>query len=98
MTEDSDTYKKLLTEIIQRQIVVLGPDIALIKARAVPGLEVESDGTVTKIEQNPSEILRKLIDEYVSLSGLIVKTTMEPLLSKYPEISESITNHPPLNT
>lgn len=97
MTEDSSNYKKLLTEIIQKQIVVLGPDIALMKARSVPGIEVESDGTVIKIEQSPSETLRKLIDEYVSLSGLIVKTTMEPLLSKYPEISESIVNHTPLD-
>lgn len=94
MTEEQpNNYKKLLTEIIQKQIVILGPDIALIKAKAVPGLEVQGDGTVSKIEGNPSETLRKLIDEYVSLSGLIVKTTMEPLLSKYPEITQSISNN-----
>jgi len=98
MTEDLGKYKKLLTEIIQKQIVVLGPDIALIKAKAVSGLEVDPNGTVMDIKGNPSEVLRRLIDEYVSLSGLIVKTTMEPLLSKYPEISESIANHSPLAT
>ena len=93
MTEDSSNYKKLLTEIIQKQIVILGPDISLMKARAVPGLQVEPDGTVTKMEGNASDVLRRLIDEYVSLSGLIVKSTMEPLLAKYPEISEAIVNH-----
>jgi|SRR3972149_6293351 len=94
MTEEQpNNYKKLLTEIVQKQIVILGPDIALIKAKAVPGLEIQADGVVTKIEGNPSETLRKLIDEYVSLSGLIVKTTMEPLLSKYPEITQSISNN-----
>lgn len=98
MTEDRENYKKLLTEIIQKQMVILGPDITLMKARAVPELAVEPNGTVTKIEGNPSEVLRRLIDEYVSLSGLIVKTTMEPLLSKYPEISETIVNHSALNT
>lgn len=98
MIEDQATYKKLLTEIIQKQIVILGPDIALMKARAVPGMGVETDGTVSKIEGNAAEILRLLIDEYVSLSGLIVKSTMEPLLAKYPEISEKINNTAYLKT
>lgn len=97
MTDQPEDYKNLLTEIIKKQIIVLGPDIAIIKAKAVPGITLEPDGTVTKIEGNPSEILRKLIDEYVALSGLIVKTTMEPLLSKYPEISEVIANHNNIN-
>lgn len=98
MTEDASTYKKLLTDIIQKQIVILGPTIALIKARAVPGLEIDASGGVVKITGSPSETLRQLIDEYVSLSGLIVKTTMEPLLSKYPEISEKLSNSIPLKT
>lgn len=93
MTEDTNNYKKLLTDIIQKQIVILGPDIALMKARAVPGIEVDAEGNVTKIAGSPSESLRQLIDEYVALSGLIVKTTMEPLLSKYPEISGQLVNH-----
>lgn len=98
MAEDLNNYKKLLTEIIQKQIVILGPDISLMKAQAVAGLKVSPDGSVMEISGNPSDALRRLIDEYVSLSGLIVKTTMEPLLSKYPEISGAITNHssPPL--
>ncbi|MDP3998660.1 MAG: hypothetical protein Q8P89_03525 [bacterium] len=95
MTETADDSKKLLTEIIQKQIVILGPDIALMKAKSVPGLEVLEDGTVAKISGDPSETIRKLIDEYVALSGLIVRTTMEPLLSKYPEISQQLGNGTP---
>ncbi len=89
MPEEGD-HKKLLTEIIQKQIVILGPDIALMKARSIPGLEVANDGSVLKIEGDPKEALTRLIDTYVSLSGLIVKKTMEPLLSKYPEISNHV--------
>lgn len=92
MTEDANAYKNLLTEIIQKQIVILGPDIAIMKAKAVPGLELDGNGNVVKITGSPSEALHKLIDEYVGLSGLIVKTTMEPLLSKYPEISQQLSN------
>ena len=79
-----DDYKKLLTEIIQKQVVILGPDIAILKAKNVKGLEMENDGTVKTINGNPAEVLQALINEYVALSGLIVKKTMEPLLAKYP--------------
>jgi hypothetical protein len=45
---------------------------------------VAEDGTVKKIEGDPRVKLQELINEYVALSGLIVKQTMEPLLEKYP--------------
>ncbi|OGD85777.1 hypothetical protein A2Z23_02710 [Candidatus Curtissbacteria bacterium RBG_16_39_7] len=79
-----EDFKKLITEIIQKQVVVLGPQIAILKARNVSGLDVANDGTVNKIEGDPKSKLQELINEYVSLSGLIVRQTMEPLLAKYP--------------
>ncbi|MCX6784132.1 MAG: hypothetical protein NT141_03685 [candidate division WWE3 bacterium] len=82
-----DDYKKVMSEIIQRQMVILGPDISLLKARNVEGLAVGSDGFVTNVGGDPSETLQKLIDEYVALSGLIVKKAMEPLLKKYPNLA-----------
>ena len=81
-----DQYKSLLTQIIKKQIIILGPDISLVKARNVAGLLVASDGSVTEIKGDPQQALQALIDQYVSLSGLIVKKTMEPLLSKYPSL------------
>lgn len=74
-------YKQLLTEVIKKQIVILGPDITLSKARNVKGLTVADDGTVTAVEGNSQEVTQALIDQFVQLSGLIVKKTMEPLLS-----------------
>lgn len=78
-------YKKLLTEVIQKQMVILGPSITLSKARNVKGLIVADDGTVTDIQGHPQELIQGLIDQFVQLSGLIVKKTMEPLLSVYPD-------------
>lgn len=78
-------YKKLLTEVIQKQMVILGPGITLTKARNVKGLTVADDGSVTDIQGNPQELIQGLIDQFVQLSGLIVKKTMEPLLSAYPD-------------
>lgn len=79
-------YQNLLTELIKKQIVILGPDIAVLKARNVSGLTVSDDGTVTQINGNPQELLNQLVEQYVALSGLIVKKAMEPLLSKYPTV------------
>lgn len=84
-------YKQLLTEVIKKQIVILGPDITLSKARNVKGLTVADDGTVTAVEGNPQEVIQSLIDQFVQLSGLIVKKTMEPLLS----LSQPETATPP---
>jgi hypothetical protein len=78
-------YKKLLTEVIQKQMVVLGPGITLAKARNVKGLTVADDGSVTDIQGAPQVLIQGLIDQFVQLSGLIVKKTMEPLLSVYPD-------------
>jgi hypothetical protein len=78
-------YKKLLSEVIQKQMIILGPSITLAKARNVKGLTVSDDGTVTDIQGPPQELIQGLIDQFVQLSGLIVKKTMEPLLSVYPD-------------
>ncbi|KKS96307.1 MAG: hypothetical protein A2W71_01840 [Candidatus Nealsonbacteria bacterium RIFCSPLOWO2_02_39_8] len=88
----SEQYKELLTEIIKKQIVILGPDIAVLKARNIKEISVENDGAVTAIDGDPQQVLKKLIDEYVSLSGLIVKNIVGTIMSKYPEIKVSVNN------
>ncbi len=97
-------YQKLLTDVIKKQIVILGPAITLAKARNVQGLTVADDGTVTQIIGLPKEITQNLIGQFMELSGLIVKKTMEPLLANYPalageEMIKSIqTPNPPQET
>lgn len=76
-----EEYKKLLTDVIKKQIVVLGPSITLAKARNVKGLTVSDDGTITDIVGDPQQVTQQLIDQFMELSGLIVKKTMEPLFS-----------------
>jgi len=74
-------HQKLLTDVIKKQIVILGPDITLAKARNVAGLTVADDGTVTAITGDPKLLTQQLVDQFMELSGLIVKKTMEPLLA-----------------
>lgn len=83
-------YKSLLSEVIKKQIVILGPDITLIKARNVNGITVSDDGTVTEIIGEPQTITQNLIDQFVQLSGLIVQKTMEPLLTYHSEGTQPV--------
>lgn len=84
--QTKEDYKELLTEVIKKQIVVLGPDVAILKARNVEGLKISEEGDVNEISGDPQKVLQKLIDQYVALSGEIVKSTVEPLLAKYPAL------------
>lgn len=91
-SQNLEDYKSLISDLIKRQIVILGPDISLVKARSVAGLTVLDDGTVTQISGDPKAILSQLINEFVSLSGLIVKKTVEPLLANYPGLAGIVKN------
>ncbi|MBI4128328.1 MAG: hypothetical protein HY459_04675 [Parcubacteria group bacterium] len=82
-----DQYQELIQNIIAKQSVILGPDISVLKARNVKGLEIDATGRVIAITGDPNVIVSALIDQYVNLSGLIVKNAMEPLLKKFPGLN-----------
>lgn len=86
----SEDYKNLITEIIKKQMDILGPEIALAKANAVKGLKVAPGGETTDIEGDPQSVLQNLIDSYISLSGQIVKNILGPVFAKYPTIKLDI--------
>ena len=77
-------YKSLFSQLIKKQMLVLGPDITLAKVRNVTGLTVDINGDVQKIEGDPQVMLQSLINQFVELSGMIVKKTMESILTSYP--------------
>ncbi len=83
---DHEEYKQMLTDLIQKQMVVLGPNIALDKARKVPGLKIADDGTVMDIEGDPQMILKGVATEYMQLSGQIAQMTLNTLVEKYPTL------------
>lgn len=83
-----EEYIALLTEIIAKQAIILGPDIAVLKARNVPGLQVSDDGKVSDYEGDPKKIIKELVDKYVELSGLIVKNALGSVFAKYPEFNK----------
>ena len=44
-----EQYKAVMSEVIKKQIIIIGPDIAILKARNVKELTVENDGSVTDV-------------------------------------------------
>ena len=86
---DKEQYLALISEIIKKQSLILGPEIAILKARSVPGLMVDNDGKVTGVGDNPQDTLQKLVDQYVELSGLIVKNALGSIFAKYPNLNIS---------
>lgn len=85
---DHEEYKNMLTDLIQKQMVVLGPNIALDKARKIPGLSVSNDGSVTDVSGEPQMVLKGVANEYMTLSGQIAQMTLNTLLEKYPQMKD----------
>lgn len=79
-----DDNKRIFSELIKRQIAILGPDITLAKVKNVSGIQVDANGDVQSINGDPQVLLNELIAQFVELSGLIVKKTMESILSSNP--------------
>ena len=90
MPDLNDNYKNLINDIIAKQTLILGPDIVLLKARNIPGLELSADGKVESIKGDHQQVLQSLVNEYIALSGQIVKNILSPVLAKYPEIKLTI--------
>jgi hypothetical protein len=90
MSAAETDYKNLINDIIAKQTVILGPDIVMLKAKNVQGLKINSQGQVESITGDPQVILQNLVDEYIALSGQIVKNILNPVFAKYPDIKVSI--------
>lgn len=86
--KDNSQYLALINEIINKQSVILGPDIALLKAKNISGLVFSSENKVIDVQGNTEEKLQKLVDQYVELSGLIVKNALGSIFAKYPTIKK----------
>jgi hypothetical protein len=82
----TQTYKKFLTELVRKHMVIFGPNIACDIAMAVPGLEVSSTGEVMTITGSPVEILQKLVSRYQELSEPVALLQFRMLLDQYRDI------------
>lgn len=88
--ESNEQYREIMSEIISKQAVILGPEMAVMRARGVDGMTVSDEGVVTEMDGDKKVLLQKLIDVYVELSGEIVKNALSTVFSKYPDVSNDM--------
>ncbi|OGZ73702.1 MAG: hypothetical protein A2908_03690 [Candidatus Staskawiczbacteria bacterium RIFCSPLOWO2_01_FULL_38_12b] len=86
--ENENQYLELISEVIDKQSIILGPDIAILKARNVTELVIDDQGKVTKINGDPGVALQKIVNVYVELSGMIVKNALGSIFEKYPNVKK----------
>lgn len=82
----NEQYITVMSEVITKQSIILGPDMAIARARKVSEIEISPEGKIIAIKGDPSIALEKLIDTYVELSGQIVKNALSSIFIKYPEV------------
>lgn len=85
---EKEQYLSLMSEIISKQSDILGPDIAILKARNVSELIIDNNGKLTDFQGDAGEALQKLVNQYVELSGLIVKNALGSIFAKYPAVKK----------
>ena len=84
--DEKKQYISLASDIIAQQVIILGPDIAVLRAQGVNGLVIDGQGRVIDIQTVPASALNELVNSYVELSGKIVNQAMVSIFKKYPEL------------
>lgn len=87
--EKQDQYKAVMAEVIAKQSVILGLEMAVMRAKKIPEIEVGPNGEVKNITGDPADALKHLIDSYVELSGQIVRNALGPIFTKYPGVMDT---------
>lgn len=84
--DEMTQYKNVLSDLIKKQIIMLGPNVALAQARKIPGFSINDQGDVTEIKDNPQQVLSSVAKQYMALSGAIAQMTLDSLIAKYPNV------------
>lgn len=87
-TSSEEDYLQLMSDLVKKQMVMLGPGVALSIARKVKALTVSDSGQVTAIAGEAQSALNDLATQFMNLSGEIAQATLQSLLEKYPEIKK----------
>jgi len=87
MNDSTLDYAEVLTSLIQKQMVVIGPDMTFNLIKKVGSIHVDQNGKVMLIDSSePKTLLINLLNEFLELSELIAKYSVEILLDNYPEL------------
>lgn len=77
-----DNYKKILTELIQKQMNMVGPGIALSIVQKVPAVKVANNGEVLEVNGDPKAALESVANAYIAFSGEISRMILKSIMGK----------------
>lgn len=86
MAENTAEYKKFLSALLKKQILMLGPNISLDIVRKIPGITVSDTGEVTDIAGDSYMVAKNATAEFLTLSGKVTQTTLDKLSKDYPTV------------
>lgn len=81
-----EDYGGLISDLIKKQMVMLGPNLVLSRARKIEGLKVLDDGTVAEIKGSPQKAFSELSDSFAELSGHLTHEAIARIMEKYPHL------------
>lgn len=79
-------YKRFLSDLIRRHMLILGPNIARDVAFGVEGLSIDSSGDVSDIKGDQLLVMQDLIAGYTNLCAPVTQLITYQLLEQYPDI------------
>lgn len=82
MSPQDGTANQVITDLIKKQMTIFGPSITLAQVQNIKGIEVDQEGIVVNIADNPEFITKELLAAWESLSPFLAKTIAHPALKR----------------
>ena len=79
-TQEPKDYHTLLTDLIRKQMLILGPSFPLMQVRLIKGLTIAENGIVLETATDPKLILKELITQFFYISETLVELSMKPMI------------------
>ncbi len=87
-----DQCKQLAQEMLDKLVEVLDEHVVFKLIKEVPGITISEKAEVLSIDENPQDVIQRLMDKFLSLSNEVVVKTLQPLLTQCPWIKIPMLN------
>lgn len=84
---EREQYTALIRDLIKKQGVIVGPEIATLQARQVRGLMLDDAGEVIDVGDDPLQTFQNLITRFARFSGGILGSTLSAIFAEHPALN-----------
>ena len=79
-TQEPKDYHTLLTELIRKQMLILGPIFPIMQARLIKNLKIAENGMVLETTTDPKLIIKEFITQFLNISETLVDLSIKPMI------------------